>query len=810
MLISKIDGLKSIEITCLLPWSVRLRHLSYENEAVDFKCHELAITVSPLRTLSGTPAVSRIYARSPVAVLRPADMAKPPAKTQQSPDVSEQPSPRLPRFSLKDLTISGMSITVINDAGMVRTGLVDLSLSVFSPGGTLEDVDMEFSLVTDSPAAVASDLYANDSLDLDVSCFFQKDGGLFDLDLSAEIPREDIMGGASFKAEIKGDMSSRVVNIDKISLSGDDIPVALCRGSLRYDEDYALSEYNVRELRADMDIGRLLRLAERFTGSKYPLKTSGRIVIKGSAEDDSVSGSLRLSGLDLNAFGAEVSGAAEITLNGRLSDAAISVACDFPRVAYKKTNMEFNDIRLRCALRLRGMKEVYGIVLDDFSFNSFGGSLSISGRSETLNKIDYNLVLEDMTFLNYFGIPLYAKFNGIMSFKGDTDTSLALSTSLSATNIDFRAGGNTIASKYLNLSGNVIVEPARGFLYFDDMRLESGRNSRFVLNGYLDDFGKKTVDLTLTDSQIDLNEMKKIYSGLDDAAIEGIIHFDLEASGDLSDIRIRSDNRMTGVTFSYPAYGIDVKGINGGLWLEGNDKSFNAVFDCTVEDGTYDDISFRGLSVSIPYRFNPEKDNINAKNSSHRISIETFRMKNYIFRNFESELSAYDKVISLSDISVAFQEGQIGGDVFADIDAKKYSISLNAIDVNMRKGTGKKGRSLVSFVTRMESLNNEISGFCDFTRIDKDVVDKALLSLDPDSKNPQIKGMRSKLNMVGVVPKNIIVRVDNGFVDIIPKFTFRRSNVVSFLLGFIIGKVEVEPIRRIPLQAILKEKDLGL
>ncbi len=151
----------------------------------------------------------------------------------------------------------------------------------------------------------------------------------------------------------------------------------------------------------------------------------------------------------------------------------------------------------------------------------------------------------------------------------------------------------------------------------------------------------------------------------------------------------------------------------------------------------------------------------------------------------------------------------MGGEVYADLENKDYRFSLNAIDLNIRKGTGKKGRSLLSFVTRFELKGDDISGFCDITRIDKDVVDKAILSMDPDGNNPQMRDMRKKMNMVGVVPKNIMVKVSNGYIDIIPEFGFRRSNIASFFLGFIIGNVQVEPIRRIPLQALLKEKNIN-
>jgi len=111
-------------------------------------------------------------------------------------------------------------------------------------------------------------------------------------------------------------------------------------------------------------------------------------------------------------------------------------------------------------------------------------------------------------------------------------------------------------------------------------------------------------------------------------------------------------------------------------------------------------------------------------------------------------------------------------------------------------------------VSRFKGTGTQVEGYWDITKIDSDVLDKALLSLDPDRKNPQIQGMRKKLNMVGVVPKNVLITTSNGFVNIHPTFGFRRSNVVSFVLGFFIGGLDVEPIRRIPLDSILKETGL--
>ena len=85
------------------------------------------------------------------------------------------------------------------------------------------------------------------------------------------------------------------------------------------------------------------------------------------------------------------------------------------------------------------------------------------------------------------------------------------------------------------------------------------------------------------------------------------------------------------------------------------------------------------------------------------------------------------------------------------------------------------------------------------TRIGKDILDRALLRLDPGESNPQIVDIRSKLNTLGWVPKEVSIWIRHGELNL--DVTLQRR---GFTLLNIVG-LEKIPVRRAPVGYLIKK-----
>ena len=99
----------------------------------------------------------------------------------------------------------------------------------------------------------------------------------------------------------------------------------------------------------------------------------------------------------------------------------------------------------------------------------------------------------------------------------------------------------------------------------------------------------------------------------------------------------------------------------------------------------------------------------------------------------------------------------------------------------------------------LKGKGTDIEGDVNVTRIGKDILDRALLRLDPTEINPQIVDIRSKLNTLGWVPKEVSIWIRHGELNL--DVTLQRR---GFTLLNIVG-LEKIPIRRVPLGYLIKK-----
>lgn len=99
----------------------------------------------------------------------------------------------------------------------------------------------------------------------------------------------------------------------------------------------------------------------------------------------------------------------------------------------------------------------------------------------------------------------------------------------------------------------------------------------------------------------------------------------------------------------------------------------------------------------------------------------------------------------------------------------------------------------------LKGRGTEIEGDVNVTRIGKDILDRALLRLDPTESNPQIVDIRSKLNTLGWVPKEVSIWIRHGELNL--DVTLQRR---GFTLLNVVG-LEKIPVRRVPVGYLIKK-----
>ena len=99
----------------------------------------------------------------------------------------------------------------------------------------------------------------------------------------------------------------------------------------------------------------------------------------------------------------------------------------------------------------------------------------------------------------------------------------------------------------------------------------------------------------------------------------------------------------------------------------------------------------------------------------------------------------------------------------------------------------------------LKGRGTDIEGEVNVTKIGKDILDRGLLRLDPNESNPQIVDIRSKLNTLGWVPKEVSIWIRHGELNL--DVTLQRR---GFTLLNIVG-LEKIPVRRVPVGYLIKK-----
>lgn len=814
----KVDGVHIGKLRGFLPFSLTAYDVVYKKDGIEAEISKVAIRLNPFALLTKTASVRLFLIESPKILIdttfvteKPVspDTSEPVSKPSQK-DTDEKKQFELPvtihiaRAAITDLkrceiitaegryALEGVSLELSADITKAAIDGNELTCRISAPQGVVEMPDRpRIPFVFETKL----EYHKNTSFEHTLSIAF------------SDALKQ--MRSFSIGYDIQGNITDEYIDLRSLTAALNEKRAIDISATIKTFSDLKKTKLAVRRFDIDIDIAEAVRIAKANFAPTLPLEAEGRITFKGSGSPDAYRGDIVLSdgAFSFNTIKAKKIGIT-VGIDGQNKNYAVQMNAHVVTLQETALAQTVNDFKLDLRVVMADVVQVKRIVLNDCSLMMYGGTLALKGSSDFMHNIDYSLTLRDFTYLKYFNIPLTAKITADLRAKGENPKSVVVDTALRVTDIDYRKDALSVKVPRCELTGTAIIDVDKEFAYVDEMRLNVGEKSSVFLNGYVEKWGNERINLDMKDSTVDIAEIRQFVGMLQQFDMAGRVELTAEIRGTAKEPLVNGDVRFIDVVYGDPKTKLTTQGISGKVWYTFTMPKTSIVAEVACDKVRMPGIAVDGLSVSMPYTFAPNDKGTGKMSQKYNFFLKRAAFNQYEWTDISASIAAYNKHIALSGLLIHFLDGQIGGDMTVDLDTMTYSVALSGIDINLRKAARKSGTSIFAFASKIKGTKTDLSGYFDITRIDKDVLDKLLISLDPDKKNPEIQGIRSKLNMVGVVPKNIRVRVENGYVDIIPEFTTRRSNLISIVLGFFVGNVEVDPIRRIPLKAILKELNL--
>jgi len=814
-IINKKLGFVKIEsIHGIPPFSLTVRGINYDKDGMKATVEKVKLRLNPFMLITKTVCVNEFTVIKPQVSF---DMTYVPPKTPSGEPSAETPaqtkpkSDKLPwkidirKASIVDLqrttvitkdgtfAVSGLNLEASLYAATVTPEGNAVNLSVTAQNGIIEmpavKKPMPFTLAFSVNYTKGTDLKT--TLDLKISDIMKNLTKLgMGWDISGNITKQHIDIG-SLNAELNG---KRIMDV---SAATDNFM------------DLKKITYEIRHADISMDIAETLSIVKSNFMPNLPAEGSGSVTFKGSGSFADYRGAIQLSNGAFTFGTVKANGiGVDIAIAGKQKSLTVDIKAGVKSITETKLKQTVNNVNFDTSINLTQFSQVGRVTVHDISLTMYGGMMALKGHSDFMRNLDYTLTLRDFTYLKYFNIPLTTRITADMHVTGENMKSVSVVANVTVKDIDFRKDAMIVKMPSCALNGTVIIDVDRQFVYCDEISLSVGDRSRVFINGYAEKWGTDKLNLDLKETTVDIGELRTFISVMQPFDIGGQMHLSAEIRGTAKDPWVKGDVTLTDIIFADPKTGLKADGIKGQLWYDFTMPKTTVVLELGCKSVRMQGIGVDEIQITVPYTFAPKTTGQIKLTNKYNLFIKKVQFNQYEFNDISASLAAYNKNVALRGLLIHFLDGQIGGDVTLDMDTMTYNFALSGIEINLRKATNKSGTSIFAFASKFSGKKTDMTGYFDITRIDNDVLDKLLISLDPDKKNPQVQGIRSKLNMVGVVPKNIRVTIENGYIDIIPEFTTRRATFISMILGLFVGNVEVEPIRRIPLKAILKELNL--
>src|SRR6056297_26965 len=489
-----------------------------------------------------------------------------------------------------------------------------------------------------------------------------------------------------------------------------------------------------------------------------------------------------------------------IKVSGKIHDYDILNKLSISEFVYLDDINKIEDIQIDSSLKVRNYKKFDEILINKIKFSGYGGNVRIKGRSNYLKNIDYQIELDKINYLKYYNIPLFANVNGNILLKGKDVDNLKAIANFEFSNLDYRRFENKIFIPQLKVSSDFILKTKDRKIIFNELKLMDKGENIVSISGDIN--SKKRFNFNIKTFKLNASFLPEYYHRFKDYDMSGklILNGKINGNGfNYKNYQIKMESIINDISLKNNKY--QILNSSGNIFLDYNNKNNYIKFKVDTRKIFYKDLVIGNLNLNIPYYF--YKDKVEVENEDN-IKMSTFKYKNFIAEKITGDLKAFKQTVLFNDLYGSFLGGNIGGNFRFDIKEKKYDIYLSGIDMEIPGSKIKYSKSKLSFVSHFEGRGINPEGYLDVTEIGKKTLNRFLIAWDPDKKNPNINRMREKLNKVGVVPDKINIEIRNGYLDIYPKLSFSQNSLVTFFIGFFINKIEVEPIRRIPVETMLE------
>ncbi|TYB31352.1 MAG: hypothetical protein FXF47_04555 [Candidatus Mcinerneyibacterium aminivorans] len=608
----------------------------------------------------------------------------------------------------------------------------------------------------------------------------------------------------SMDFDIKGDLLDRYFIFNELNLKFKDKKLASI-SSLKTEFDDRLKHISFKNMLLRFQIKNVLEAINDNFYRIENVKAQGEIIVTGNGNQKNYTALINFNNvnfsykkmIDLENF------TGKINLSGRYDKINIKNNLDFDELIlnYKDRKESLEKMSLNSTVVLNNYIQFESMKLENFKCSILDGIIKAKGFLSKNQSNDLTLDIENLNFLKNFNIPVIAVFNGKLNIQGKGLDDIKLQPDFKIEDLDYRDREKNMRL-YIpstELKGDIYYNYYSSSFYLDGLTASFLENTSMVLNGSITSIANPDVNLTLSGSSFNLSEINKIYSGEYIDEMSGEFSLNGNFIKENRDIDLYFSGKFENCNYSYD--NIEIKSLDGKLETIYNSEFKYSVMNMNVQQVKIMDSSFNYINLELPVNLNKTEDNVYKNN----FFIENFNYRMYSGNKLEGIIHVNGKNIYLEDIYSNFMGGQIGVDFEFNTEKRNINLSLSGINLNFSRERNSPDKSEISFVSKIKGSKDDVEGFFDITKIDKDVLNDLLINLDPDKKNPQINLIRKKLNKFGVVPKKISIIISNGYVDIYPELGFRTKSIFAAFISFFVGSVEVEPIKKIPLEKFLKE-----
>ncbi len=194
------------------------------------------------------------------------------------------------------------------------------------------------------------------------------------------------------------------------------------------------------------------------------------------------------------------------------------------------------------------------------------------------------------------------------------------------------------------------------------------------------------------------------------------------------------------------------------------------------------------------------------KEPMSNFKIDQFRFRQAELNNLDLDVKWENDQFRVGRFKGTFWDGDLAGSLGADFTGGllRYHVKANLTNIDLKHAFGQEAEGGKSYLTTA-NLNirgqgaEDIEGDINVTGIDKKLVDRLLIFIDPGGKNPTVNSTREKINKLGKVPKEIHLKARQATINLVLLLESTKVGLVTSIIP------EAVNISSIPIK-LLKKK----